>query len=179
MGPFIISQSAHEHAPLLLTISALTGEHANFHKQTMLNIVLTVHFVLPEAKGCTFTPPGCHHQRQHELHGPHDGDDVIATGAKRPPSHALAPAPAPASSAPRVPAPRPSPPQSGPRAGRTPPPPGAQPPSQLPQSPPPWRAPAPDLAAPSDALLVTCKPDHFSPALGPKLSVSATGSITH
>uniref|UniRef100_A0A8P4KJB2 cAMP responsive element binding protein 5b n=1 Tax=Dicentrarchus labrax TaxID=13489 RepID=A0A8P4KJB2_DICLA len=108
-----------------------------------------------EAEGCTFTPPGCHRQRQHELHGPHDGDDVIAAGARRPPSHALAPAPAPASPSPRVPAPRSSPPQPGPRPGWTPPPAGTQSPSQLSQSPPPSRAPTPDLTAPSNALFFT------------------------
>lgn len=112
-------------------------------------------FVHPEAEGRALAPPQRHHQRQHELHGPHDGDDVDATGARRPPSHALAPAPAPASPSARVPAPRPPPPQPGARAGRAPPPAGTQPPSQLPQSPSPRRAPAPDLSAPADALLHT------------------------
>lgn len=127
----------------------------------MLNVVFGVHFVYSEAEGCTFTPPGCHCQWKHELHGPHDGDDVIAAGPRRPPSHALTPAPAPASPPTCVPAPRPSSPFPGPWPGWTPSSAGTQPPSQLPQSPPPSRTPTPDLTAPSNALCFTGKQSAF------------------
>uniref|UniRef100_A0A3P8NK89 C2H2-type domain-containing protein n=1 Tax=Astatotilapia calliptera TaxID=8154 RepID=A0A3P8NK89_ASTCA len=122
-----------------------------------------------EAKGCTFTPPRCHRKRQHELHGPHDGDDVITAGPRRSPSHALAlaPAPAPASPSARIPAPRTPPPQPGPRSGWTPSPAGTQSPSQLPQPPSSSWAPTSDITAPSDALC-------FTDAAHADVAVSAT-----
>lgn len=149
MEPFLISQLG-----TLTHFGRLDAEVLNNSLCKTL-IKAAFDFVHPEAEGRALAPPQRHHQRQHELHGPHDGDDVDATGARRPPSHALAPAPAPASPSARVPAPRPPPPQPGARAGRAPPPAGTQPPSQLPQPPPPRRAPAPDLSAPADALLHT------------------------
>ena len=109
--------------------------------------------VFTEAEGCTFAPPGGHRQWQHELHGSHDGDDVVTSGARGPPPHALAPPPAHAGASPCLPTTWPPPPQPCPRAGRTPSAPGSQPPSQLPQPPTPPRPPAPDLTAWCHALL--------------------------
>lgn len=114
----------------------------------VITLIYTFHPIFySETESRSRPPSGGHVEWQHELHGSHDGDDVITARAGRSPS----PAPSPAHAGPAARIPAPCPPSPRPCTEQPSPPAEPRAP-QLPPAPPSSSTRPPDLSTPIHAL---------------------------